>query len=122
MGGRVFATVANSSLYQQFNATDFDSSGNSSYAKGLEEAIDSAYIYGRDYISSTVVSILGETRDRAAVHEFETKLLELWDRIYQYWLSSRTGPSTSPTTPTFGPQVRTLTRLYPILDAEVLIP
>lgn len=82
-----------------------DGVGNNTYAKGLEEAIDSAYHYGRDYISSTVVSMLGETRDRMAVQEFETKLLELWDRIYQYWLSSRTGPSTSTTPGTFGPQV-----------------
>jgi hypothetical protein len=46
IGGRVFATVANSSIYQQFNATG-DLDGNSSYAKGLEEAIESVYHYGR---------------------------------------------------------------------------
>ena len=83
--------------------------GNNTYAKGLEEAIDSAYHYGREYISSTVVSMLGETRDRMAVQEFETKLLELWDRIYQYWLSSRTGPSTSTIPGALGPQVTTIT-------------
>jgi hypothetical protein len=50
--------------------------------------------------------MLGETRDRTAVQEFETKLLELWDRIYQYWLNSRTGPATSATMGAFGPQVK----------------
>ena len=61
--------------------------------------------------------MLGETRDRAAVQEFETKLLELWDRIYQYWLSSRTGPSTSTV---FGPQVETvLPRWFELKEIEM---
>jgi hypothetical protein len=39
--------VANSSIYQQFNATGQDNSTNNTYARGLEEAIESAYHYGR---------------------------------------------------------------------------
>jgi len=57
----VFATVANSSIYEQINASN-GSSSNTSYAKGLEDAVESAYHYGRDYISSTVSSWLGESR------------------------------------------------------------
>ena len=59
------------------------------YFRGLEDFVDSGYKYGREYISSSVVSILrNENNDnQESVEEFEKKLLELWDRVYQYWLS-----------------------------------
>ena len=59
------------------------------YFRGLEDFVESGYKYGREYISSSVVSMLtNENNDnQESVIEFEKKLLELWDRVYQYWLS-----------------------------------
>lgn len=88
--GKLVTTITNSSLYQQMN----DSLGDhQAYFKGIEDVIESGYHYGREYISSSVVSMLrSESSDnQESVDEFEKKLLELWDRIYQYWLNKNEG-------------------------------
>ncbi len=85
--GRLVGKVTNSSLYQNLNASLGD---HEQYFTGFEDVIESGYHYGREYISSSVVSMLrDESKDnnKESVDEFEKKLLELWDRIYQYWLS-----------------------------------
>ena len=79
----------------------------------MEDLVESGYKYGREYISSSVVSIF-KTEDNSGNHEsvdeFEKKLLELWDRIYQYWLAQNDEPSdpensVSHPGPAYGPQL-----------------
>ena len=84
------------------------------YFRGLEDFVESGYKYGREYISSSVVSMLtNENNDnQESVIEFEKKLLELWDRVYQYWLSKNDHTSNDTNTDgilndkiQYGPQV-----------------
>ena len=93
-----------SSLIQQMNASFGDQQA---YFRGLEDFVESGYKYGREYISSSVVSILkNENNDnQESVDEFEKKLLELWDRVYQYWLSKNEASDSKPDAIQFGPQV-----------------
>lgn len=105
---KLVTSVTSSSFFQQLN----ESLGvhNQQYFKGgLEDVMDSGYRYGRQYISSSVVSIFkNENNDNQdSVDEFETKLLELWDRIYQYWLSQNITVTSqkSPNVVEYGPQV-----------------
>lgn len=67
----------------------------------LDSLIDNAYTYGREGISTTiqnvVKSILKEG-DPEKINRVEQQILELWDRVYQSWVS---GHFTS----TVGPQV-----------------
>lgn len=63
--------------------------------------LNSTYTYGRAGISSVVSSMLrGVKKEKVA--EFESTVLELWDRIYQAWLmsvveSDKIGPKVSTT-------------------------
>lgn len=56
----------------------------------MNDFIESAYQYGRDYISSSIFSLLRDSSNNnqqdAQLDKFESQVLELWDRIYQYWL------------------------------------
>ncbi|KAJ0173563.1 hypothetical protein K1T71_010712 [Dendrolimus kikuchii] len=63
----------------------------------LDSLIDNAYTYGREGISSTVRSILKEG-DPDKIGRVEQQILEIWDRVYQSWVS---GHFASP----MGPQV-----------------
>ena len=59
------------------------------YSTGVNNFIESAHQYGRDYISSSMSSLLRDSSDNqqdAQLDKFERQVLELWDRIYQYWL------------------------------------
>ncbi len=86
--GKVVSSVTNSSLFQQMNdSLGLVTANNSNYFKGIEDVIDTGYRYGREYISSSVVSIFKSEVNNESVDEFEKKLLELWDRIYQYYLT-----------------------------------
>lgn len=84
--GKLMTSVTNSSFYQQMNAS---LGGDHAYFKGMEDLMESGYVYGREYISSSVVSFFksNDGNNAESVDEFEKKLLELWDRIYQYWLA-----------------------------------
>jgi len=51
----------------------------------MEGVMDEAYTYGRGWISSTLRETLSETDEEIRL-ELENKVLELWDRSYQYWV------------------------------------
>jgi len=51
----------------------------------MENVMDGAYNYGRDWISRTLEQTLSEA-DYHVRKDLETKVLELWDRSYQYWV------------------------------------
>ncbi len=57
--------------------------------------MESVHLYGRDFISSTVLAYLGDISDASAAAEMTEKLLLLWDRLYQYWLSRKKVRSSS---------------------------
>ena len=109
--GKLVTSVTNSTYFQHVN-----SSIGMEYFKQYEDLIDSGYKYGREYISSSVVSVF-RTSDQnddnqESVDEFEQKLLELWDRIYQYWLSHQKetdqtdhSQDNQESLPTYGPEI-----------------
>ena len=107
--GKLVTSVTNSTYFQHVN-----SSIGMEYFKQYEDLIDSGYKYGREYISSSVVSVF-RTSDQnndnqESVDEFEQKLLELWDRIYQYWLSHQKESENNSqikqeSLPTYGPDI-----------------
>jgi len=51
----------------------------------MENVVDGAYNYGRDWISRTLQQTLSEA-DNEVKKDLEIKVLELWDRSYQYWV------------------------------------
>ena len=51
----------------------------------MENVVDGAYNYGRDWISQTLQQTLSEA-DYEVRKDLEVKVLELWDRSYQYWV------------------------------------
>ncbi|KAL0869035.1 hypothetical protein ABMA27_007353 [Loxostege sticticalis] len=61
----------------------------------LDSLIDNAYTYGREGISTGVKSILKEG-DPEKIARVEQQILEIWDRVYQSWVSghftSQVGP------------------------------
>ena len=98
--GKLVTSVTNSTYFQHVN-----SSVGLQYFKNFEDLIDSGYKYGREYISSSIVSVFRQDEgNQESVDEFEQKLLELWDRIYQYWLSNHQN-SQEKVEPEYGPQV-----------------
>ncbi|CAH2045197.1 unnamed protein product, partial [Iphiclides podalirius] len=52
----------------------------------LDSLIDNAYTYGREGISTAVKSILKEG-DPDKIARVEEQILEIWDRVYQSWVS-----------------------------------
>ncbi|CAG4954205.1 unnamed protein product [Parnassius apollo] len=52
----------------------------------LDSLIDDAYTYGREGISTAVRSILKEG-DPDKIGRVEEQILEIWDRVYQSWVS-----------------------------------
>ncbi|XP_075983150.1 transmembrane protein 245 isoform X2 [Anticarsia gemmatalis] len=65
----------------------------------LDSLIDNAYTYGREGISTAfdrlVKSILKEG-DPEKIHRVEQQILELWDRVYQSWVSGHFAASVGP--------------------------
>ncbi|KAG6455461.1 transmembrane protein 245 isoform X2 [Manduca sexta] len=61
----------------------------------LESLIDNAYTYGREGISTTVKSVLKEG-DPEKVARVEEQILEIWDRVYQSWVSGHFAASIGP--------------------------
>lgn len=59
----------------------------------LDSVLDNAYIYGREGISKLVRGMVHDA-DSAKTAKLEQQVLELWDRIYQAWMTSdnSTGP------------------------------
>jgi len=55
----------------------------------MENVVDGAYNYGRDWISRTLQQTLSEA-DHDVRKDLEVKVLELWDRSYQYWVLTAT--------------------------------
>lgn len=51
----------------------------------MENVVDGAYNLGRDWISSTLQQTLAGA-DQSMTEDLEAKVLELWDRSYQYWV------------------------------------
>ncbi|KAJ8714100.1 hypothetical protein PYW08_007720 [Mythimna loreyi] len=61
----------------------------------LDSLIDNAYTYGREGISTAVKSILKEG-DPEKIFRVEQQLLELWDRVYQSWVSGHFAATVGP--------------------------
>eukprot|EP00088_Acartia_fossae_P067928 TRINITY_DN8524_c0_g1_i10.p1 TRINITY_DN8524_c0_g1~~TRINITY_DN8524_c0_g1_i10.p1 ORF type:complete len:909 (-),score=164.41 TRINITY_DN8524_c0_g1_i10:305-3031(-) len=77
----------------------------------MEGVMDEAYSYGRSWISDTLRDTL-EGTDSNVRQELEDKVLELWDRSYQYWILKQDamGPKVSTTaiTSSFGEILETV--------------
>lgn len=52
----------------------------------LDSLIDNAYTYGREGISTSIKNILKEG-DPEKISRVEQQILDLWDRVYQSWVS-----------------------------------
>ena len=77
---------------------------------GMENVVEGAFNYGRDWISRTLHDTLAEA-DGTARTDLEGKILELWDRSYQYWVTDQR--NTANTRPEEGESVgELLTQLY----------
>ncbi|KAL4717915.1 hypothetical protein ACJJTC_001333 [Scirpophaga incertulas] len=61
----------------------------------LDSLIDNAYTYGREGISTGVKSILKEG-DPDKVARVEQQILEIWDRVYQSWVSGHFAAQVGP--------------------------
>ncbi|XP_022817755.1 transmembrane protein 245 isoform X1 [Spodoptera litura] len=61
----------------------------------LDSLIDNAYTYGREGISTAVKSILKEG-DPEKINRVEQQILELWDRVYQSWVSGHFASTVGP--------------------------
>ncbi|KAF5273133.1 hypothetical protein FQA39_LY07623 [Lamprigera yunnana] len=55
----------------------------------MDSILDNAYQYGREGISKVVRSLLNDV-DNSKSAKLEKQVLELWDRLYQTWMSSDT--------------------------------
>ena len=83
--------MTNTTIYKQMN----DSFADKPFVINFDEFVDKGYHYGRDLISGSFFSLIRNSDDRAgagpfpiedpdhSVDEFEGKVLELWDRLYQ---------------------------------------
>lgn len=83
--GKLFTKMANSTMFKQLN----DSIWDPGYQSGFDNMLETAYHSGRDYISQNIHTLVGASEDQTAVEDIESKVLELWDRMYQYWLARK---------------------------------
>ncbi|KAL3286205.1 hypothetical protein HHI36_000716 [Cryptolaemus montrouzieri] len=60
----------------------------------LDSILDNAYLYGREGISKAVKGVMTDV-DSAKSEKIEKQILELWDRMYQSWMTSNSanGPT-----------------------------
>ena len=91
LSGKVASKLTNTTIYKQMN----DSFADKPFVINFDEFVDKGYHYGRDLISGSFFSLIRNSDDRAgagpfpiedpdhSVDEFEGKVLELWDRLYQ---------------------------------------
>ena len=94
-GRRVLFEAGNSTVFRQLNESIYDPG----YQDGLDNVLHSVYNSGREYISSTVQSVLSEGNSQKEVaDEIEAKVLELWDHMYEYWKTRK--QNVVPMTPT----------------------
>ncbi|KAJ2953387.1 hypothetical protein O0L34_g977 [Tuta absoluta] len=61
----------------------------------LDSLIDNAYTYGREGISTGIKSILKEG-DPDKIARVEQQILEIWDRVYQSWVSGHFAAQVGP--------------------------
>ena len=54
----------------------------------MENVVDGAYNYSRDWISQTLRHSLADA-DGTARRDLELKVLQLWDISYQYWITDQ---------------------------------
>jgi hypothetical protein len=84
--GKILSRVTNSSVLEQVYGSSL---WDESYQKGLEGFLESAYWSGRGYITNFIRQMGGENESSVSTEDLEVKVLQLWDRTYQYWLSTR---------------------------------
>ncbi|KAF7279665.1 hypothetical protein GWI33_006830 [Rhynchophorus ferrugineus] len=53
----------------------------------MDSVLDNAYQYGREGISKAIKGVVNDA-DSAQAEKLENQVLELWDRIYQSWMTS----------------------------------
>ncbi|XP_044746913.1 transmembrane protein 245 [Coccinella septempunctata] len=60
----------------------------------VDSILDNAYLYGREGISKAVRSLMNDVNTSKS-EKIEKQILELWDRVYQSWMTSNSpnGPS-----------------------------
>ena len=75
--------VSDSYLFMKIN-NSFTGSGYDS----MENVVDGAYNYSRDWISQTLRHSLADADGRAR-RDLELKVLQLWDKSYQYWVTDQ---------------------------------
>ena len=75
--------VSDSYIFAKIN----DSFSGSGY-DSMENVMDGAYNYSRDWISQTLRHSLADA-DGNARRDLELKVLSLWDRSYQYWVTDQ---------------------------------
>ncbi|XP_043485933.1 transmembrane protein 245 isoform X2 [Polistes fuscatus] len=84
---QVTAEIVNSSL---INNPDIDWVPQE-WEESVNSVLDNAYTYGRSAISDGIRKIVKDL-DSAKTEQMETKVLELWDRLYQAWMMSNEKP------------------------------
>lgn len=62
----------------------------------IDSLIDNAYTYGREGISKTIRSMMSDVQDEKSA-KLEQQVLELWDRVYQSWISADNSNIIGPT-------------------------
>lgn len=92
----VYVVQSATSITSTLNMTDsyIFTKLNHSLADSMENVVDGLHNYGRDWISRTLQSSLAES-DWEARRDLEVKVLELWDRSYQYFVLEPAGPPTT---------------------------
>ncbi|XP_014609839.1 PREDICTED: transmembrane protein 245 [Polistes canadensis] len=84
---QVTAEIVNSSL---INNPDIDWVPQE-WEESVNSVLDNAYTYGRSAISDGIRKLVKDL-DSAKTEQMETKVLELWDRLYQAWMMSNEKP------------------------------
>ena len=81
--------MTDSYIFTKLNASLTDSGFDT-----MENVVEGAFNYGRDWISRTLQQTLADA-DGSAKTDLELKILELWDRSYQYWVTDHRAAGTS---------------------------
>ncbi|KAK9875494.1 hypothetical protein WA026_007885 [Henosepilachna vigintioctopunctata] len=78
-GNVINQTVVHNPELRQLLPTTFDDT--------VDSVLDNAYQYGREGLSKAVKGLMTDV-DSAKSEKIERQVLELWDRIYQSWMTS----------------------------------